>query len=173
METKKVTFSSAVKSGWKNCFNYSGRASRAEFWNLFTFNLVLVFIIAQIPRLTTLFITSTSDNLIYFRIAFVCMYLIATGLLLPVLSVTIRRLHDSEKTAWLSLLVFIPAFVIFISPILIIAGVSMNTTNSLMGTLLTPGLAIILTLCSQKGTEGPNNYGPDPMIVSRPAQETL
>ena len=42
METKKITFSQAIRSGWKNCFRYKGRASRAEFWYFILFNAIVI-----------------------------------------------------------------------------------------------------------------------------------
>ncbi len=53
---------------------------------------------------------------------------------IPFLSVTGRRLHDTNRRAWFLLLYFIP-FV---------------------------GSIWLLFLCSLKGTEGDNRYGPDP-----------
>jgi uncharacterized membrane protein YhaH (DUF805 family) len=34
-------------------------------------------------------------------------------------------------------------------------------------------MGAIIALCSLKGTEGPNNYGPDPNVVTQPASETI
>ena len=42
METKKITFGQAIRSGWKNCFRYKGRASRAEFWYFILFNAIVI-----------------------------------------------------------------------------------------------------------------------------------
>ena len=55
---------------------------------------------------------------------------------IPFLSVTGRRLHDTNRRAWFLLLYFIP-FV---------------------------GSIWLLFLCSLKGTEGDNRYGPDPTL---------
>ena len=60
METKKITFGQAVRSGWKNCFRYKGRASRTEFWYFILFNaivltslyfLYIVICVTHIPRI--------------------------------------------------------------------------------------------------------------------------
>ena len=172
METKKVTFSSAVKSGWKNCFKYSGRASRKEFWIFFTFNVFLFLLLGLItPRISFHF---DFKPLYMRRIVSMTLYMLAIGVILPLASLIIRRLHDSEKNGWLSLIVLIPVFVLAISPLVyIVTELPMAGTNSIMGTLLIPGLAAIIALCSLKGTEGPNNYGPDPNVITQPASETI
>ena len=59
---------------------------------------------------------------------------------IPFLSVTGRRLHDTNRRAWFLLLYFIP-FV---------------------------GSIWLLFLCSLKGTEGDNRYGPDPTLSHPP-----
>ena len=46
METKNVTFGQAVKSGIKNCFRFSGRASRSEFWYFILFYAIILSAVA-------------------------------------------------------------------------------------------------------------------------------
>lgn len=163
METKKVTFSSAVISGWRNCFNYSGRASRKEFWVFFAFNTCLFIIVALFaPRLL---VSLNLKPLSLHRTLATVIYLLAIGVLLPIASLIIRRLHDSEKNGWLSLMVLIPVLGLAISPLVyVITQLPMAGANSIMGSLLIPGTGAIIALCSLKGTEGPNSYGPDPKV---------
>lgn len=42
METKNISFGEAVRSGWKNCFRFKGRASRTEFWYFILFDAIVV-----------------------------------------------------------------------------------------------------------------------------------
>lgn len=171
METKKVTFSSAVISGWRNCFNYSGRASRKEFWVFFAFNTCLFIIVALLaPRLL---VSLNLKPLSLHRTVATVLYLLAIGVLVPIASLIIRRLHDSEKNGWLSLMVLIPIIGLAISPLVyVITQLPMAGATSIMGSLLIPGTGAIIALCSLKGTEGPNSYGPDPNVVTNPTQET-
>lgn len=60
--------------------------------------------------------------------------LLALATLIPSIAVGVRRLHDTNKTGWYILLGFIP----FI------------------------GAIILLVFYIQKGTQGENQYGPDP-----------
>jgi len=163
METKKVTFASAVKSGWKNCFNYSGRASRKEFWIFFALNVFLFFIVAIVaPRLL---VSLHIQPLKLHRLVARTVYLFSLGLLLPIASLIVRRLHDSGKNGWLSLIVLIPTLGLAITPIIYVITLKpIDAAVSLMATLLTPALAAIIVLCSLKGSEGPNGYGADPNI---------
>lgn len=48
MQTKKVSFGQAVVSGWKNCFKYTGRASRSEFWYFILFDAIVLFIMRYV-----------------------------------------------------------------------------------------------------------------------------
>jgi len=86
-------FQEAVSSGFDHYTKFDGRASRPAFWWWFLFQ-VLVAIGAQIldAILGTHFI-----------------YLIAAlALLLPGLSVAIRRLHDTGRSGWWILIGIIP-----------------------------------------------------------------
>lgn len=165
METKKVTFASAVKSGWKNCFNYSGRASRKEFWIFSAFNVFLFFIVAIIAPRLIVFLHIQPLQL--HRLVAITVYLISLGLLLPVASLIVRRLHDSDKNGWLSLIVHIPTLGLAITPIVfVITKQPIEAVVSLETSLLIPALAAIIVLCSLKGSEGPNGYGADPNIAT-------
>ena len=42
METKKITFGQAIKLGFRNCFRFSGRASRSEFWYFILFYAIIL-----------------------------------------------------------------------------------------------------------------------------------
>lgn len=58
----------------------------------------------------------------------------ALAVFIPNLAVTIRRLHDQDKSGWFYLLIFVPAI----------------------------GPFIILVFMFLEGTRGPNRFGPDP-----------
>ena len=58
----------------------------------------------------------------------------ALGLIIPSIAVQVRRFHDQDKSGWLVLLGLIP----FVG-----------------------GLIVLVFMCLE-GTQGPNQYGPDP-----------
>lgn len=76
--TKSVTFGEAIKLFFVNYVNFTGRATKSEYWWAFLFNFLVSLCTAWIP---------------------VVGQLISFGLLLPGLAVGIRRLHDTGK-AW-------------------------------------------------------------------------
>lgn len=90
---------------FKDSFKYKGRASRKEYWTFFLVNFVI-----------TLFLWGGLEYIKpqwIFGLIALFFWLIT---LLPSISVAVRRLHDSGKSGWLYLLIFIP----FIGQILIL-----------------------------------------------------
>ena len=106
---------------FKQAFNFKGRANRPEFWYFTLFSTIISIICLLID--TQVLGTSMSESGliggIYFLISFI-----------PSLSVTIRRLHDVNKSGWNLLWVF---------------------------TII--GIPYVLYLEIKKGNDGPNNYG--------------
>jgi uncharacterized membrane protein YhaH (DUF805 family) len=63
--------------------------------------------------------------------------LFGLAILLPTIGVFVRRLHDLDKSGWWYLINFVP----------IVGGI------------------ILLVICIPEGTQGPNQFGPDPKAV--------
>ena len=106
----------SFKDSWGICLSkltdFSGRASRAEFWKFYLSFIVLFFLIAfGILVLIVIANPNISDGALDF---------ITYGLSIPAglltLSATVRRLHDINKSGWFVLLSIIP----FIGLILLI-----------------------------------------------------
>ncbi len=112
-----MTFSEAVKSGFDHYAKFEGRAHKAAFWWWFLFQL-LVYIGAEI-------IDAILGTPIFWIIA-------GLGLLLPNLSVSIRRLHDTNRTGWWILIGLIPII----------------------------GFIVLLIFYLQQSDPGANDYGP-------------
>ena len=75
---------------------FKGRAGRKEFWMFMLISFVISMILSFIDGM----ISDTGATLLS------SLYLLAV--LLPSLAVGARRLHDTDKTAWLLLLLLIP-----------------------------------------------------------------
>ncbi len=114
-----MDFVTAAKTGLSKYATFSGRARRSEFWFFFLFE-VLALIVAGI--LDGIFGT---DGAFY--------GLVALGFLVPVLAVSVRRLHDTDRAGWWYLLVFVPL-----------------------------GAILLLVWWASKGTAGDNRFGADP-----------
>ena len=107
-----VGFGEAISLFFSNYANFSGRARRSEYWYAYLFNLLLSMFVAWIP---------------------VIGWIAAIAILVPGLSVTVRRLHDVGKSGWWLLLALVPF----------------------------GGIVLLIWECSD-GEPNPNQYGPSP-----------
>ena len=113
-------FGQAISSGFSNYVNFSGRACRSEYWFWVLFVLIADVVAIAIDAAIGMQIVSS---------------LFGLAVLLPGLAVTVRRLHDLDRTGWWILLGLIP----------------------LVGAII-----LIIWFCS-KGTDGLNRFGADPL----------
>jgi uncharacterized membrane protein YhaH (DUF805 family) len=143
--------------------DFNGRAPRAEFW----WYILAVIILSVIARII--------DGILGIHVAgpYGLLYLIvAVGLLVPNIAVTVRRLHDTNRTGWWILLPVVPYAVgFFLGGAAIMGGAA---TGSAMGMGAGMGVAgiflvigavcalVLLVFYCLPGTRGENRYGPDP-----------
>jgi uncharacterized membrane protein YhaH (DUF805 family) len=122
-----MTFTEAIKSGFDHYVKFDGRASRPAFWWWFLFG-ILVGVGASIidAALGTHGVLGALAGL---------------ALLLPGLSVSIRRLHDIDHTGWWVLIGVIPII----------------------------GFIVLLVFYLREGDAGQNKYGPPPAETALPA----
>lgn len=80
-------------SVFKNFTNFSGRAGRGEYWMFFAANFAACMILSVADAITGIPVLS----LLYILVA-----------LVPGIAVTIRRLHDGDRSGWWMLLGCIP-----------------------------------------------------------------
>jgi uncharacterized membrane protein YhaH (DUF805 family) len=113
-----MTFTEAIKSGFDHYVKFDGRASRPAFWWWFLF-AILVGVGASIIDA----VLGTHG---------VLGALAGLALLLPGLSVSIRRLHDTDHTGWWVLIGVIPII----------------------------GFIVLLVFYLREGDAGQNKYGP-------------
>jgi uncharacterized membrane protein YhaH (DUF805 family) len=92
---------------------FSGRARRKEYWFFFLFNMIVTIALVVLDTVTGSLSPELGLGL------FSGIYMLAV--LLPGLAVTVRRLHDTERTGWWLLLALIPligAIVLFVFTVL-------------------------------------------------------
>ena len=121
----------------KQYVDFSGRARRREYWMFILINVVIVIVLSLIDTLlgTGGFRATSGGGSFYAANSLgVLSGLYSLAVLLPSIAVTVRRLHDTDRTGWWILLGFIP----------IIGGI------------------VLLVFYVLEGTRGPNRYGPDP-----------
>ena len=85
----------------KNYANFSGRARRAEFWYFTLASFLIYIIFAFLTAITGI----ANDGSPLLAIIFAIFYL---SLVIPTLAVTVRRLHDINKSGWYYFISLIP-----------------------------------------------------------------
>jgi uncharacterized membrane protein YhaH (DUF805 family) len=95
-----MKFFQIVKNSYIKYATFSGRATKSEFWFFVLFYYTTIFLL--------------TFSMLFFNLGkgfLWAMYAFSLGSLLPYLGVAIRRLHDSNKSAWYILLPIIPSIV--------------------------------------------------------------
>ena len=105
---------------------FSGRARRKEYWMF-----VLLYFIAYVVGIVIDVIVGTFNPIAGFGLV---SGLVSLGLLIPSIGVLVRRLHDTDRSGWWGLIIFIP----------------------IIGTI---GILVFMCL---NGTNGENRFGSDP-----------
>lgn len=186
---------------FKNFANFSGRAPRKEFWTfvLFTWIIAIIvgllqffielvglpFMVAYELDLNPAMVINWPLNIVYF--------IWQMFIWIPSISISIRRLHDINRTGWWYLLplpfniVFIISLVIGIA-FFIGAEQSYSSSDADMFfafggvTIIVAIIFIIFSVITNivllifyilKGTEGNNRFGADPLQTSFDTKEVL
>jgi uncharacterized membrane protein YhaH (DUF805 family) len=83
----------AISSCFRNYANFSGRAVRSEYWYWYLFVAIVLIVLGAIDeRLYPGPLEIGPFSYVYIAIAL--------GLILPGLAVSVRRLHDIDRTGW-------------------------------------------------------------------------
>jgi len=102
---------------------FSGRARRKEYWMFVLFNLIISLII----NLVTAFV----------EVFFFLSYLYILAVLIPIIAVAVRRLHDTNRSGWWWFIGFVPII----------------------------GSIILIVFLAQDSQPGENQYGPNPKEI--------
>jgi uncharacterized membrane protein YhaH (DUF805 family) len=95
-------FGEAIRSGFRKYVDFSGRASRSEYWWWVVF-AILVGVVAGVLD-AVLFPGSRRSG----AYGGVLQAIAGLALLLPGLAVGVRRLHDTDRSGWWYLIIVIP-----------------------------------------------------------------
>jgi uncharacterized membrane protein YhaH (DUF805 family) len=125
-----MNFWQAIKSGFSNYVTFNGRAIRSEywFWVLFTLLGGLATEILDAGIFSSDIPAASPLNGVFNLLTF-----------LPSLALSVRRLHDIDRTGWWVLIAF---------------------------TLI--GIFVLLYWACKKGTPGSNRFGPDHFVATVP-----
>jgi uncharacterized membrane protein YhaH (DUF805 family) len=180
---EKMSFGKAISTCFSKLFTFEGRARRSEYWYFFLFTSIISLTYMAFGMMFDSIIAPTlgenTDNVIKLTGPLINNTISVIVFLLG-LSVTVRRLHDIECSGWL----IIPLSVLP-NLIAMLYNSYWPSANSLLKSgNITPeafaGIAVTLVfillffigilvvkliLFCKAGTEGPNQYGPDPIRV--------
>ena len=123
----------AVKSFYTNYVNFSGRSQRSALWWFVLFNLIVSVVIAMVEGGGSGSMGGGAMAYTYNAGPVGIVWSLVN--IIPGIALSIRRLHDLDKSGWWMLIALIPLI----------------------------GAIILLVWDCQKGTEGPNRFGPDPL----------
>ena len=136
-----MNFSASIKTCLtKKYLSFSGRASRSEFWFFYLFVLIGYVICFTL-------ITAVSFKLFWLMGAFMI------GIILPSLGVSVRRLHDVNKSGW---------FLLLPVPFNIVGRLFERSIGdiSLVFTIISLGISIyLLVLYCTDGEKKNNRFG--------------
>ena len=115
-----MSFVEAVRSVLVHYATFSGRARRSEFWWFALFTVGVYFVAG---------ILDTAIGITFFSV------IALLGLIVPGLAVSVRRLHDTDRSGWWYLISFVPF-----------------------------GGLVMLVFCCLDSTPGENRFGPSPKL---------
>ena len=175
-----MTFGESIKTCFRKYAEFKGRACRSEFWwfvlliLLIEVGLYFIYGLSMIPLLVKGQFNASSITGMSLPFTIV-MLVFELAFLLPSLAVTTRRLHDRNKSGWwlviyyvLTLICLVPMFLFYT---MADHSEQFNDTITyvlafvffILAILLFALAVVLLVWFCQRGTIGPNKYGPDPL----------
>jgi uncharacterized membrane protein YhaH (DUF805 family) len=114
--------------------DFSGRSRRKEYWMFVLLNVLLALI--ALAALAVSYYADMSESAMTTLLTplFVVYFLLSLAFIIPGLAVTVRRLHDTDRSGWTILFGLIPIV----------------------------GPFLLLVYYISEGTSGPNRFGEDP-----------
>ncbi len=116
----------------KKYAEFNGRARRKEYWMFFLFSFIISIVLMIIDRITGTFSAHMGAGMLG------GLYGLAT--LIPGLAVTVRRLHDTDRSGWWVLICLVPLI----------------------------GLIVFIVFMALNGSASENKYGSDPKAEPEP-----
>lgn len=134
-----MEFPEAVRLALRDrLFDYQGRSRRSEYWWYWAFYLIVWFVSYFLFIGAILVLATDGGDPGVAGVVVIVLYLaLNIVLLVPGIAVTVRRLHDLDRTGWWVLTTFIPLLGLFFG-------------------------IMLLIWFGQEGTEGTNRFGIDP-----------
>jgi uncharacterized membrane protein YhaH (DUF805 family) len=157
----------------KRYAEFSGRSRRMEYW-MFQLFLILVYVALMVLMMVLgggALMAGGDPNAMMAAggaalIIFGLYMLFALAMFIPNLAVSVRRLHDTNRSGWW-ILAPLSGYVIMLIGTVMAAGSPDNPglggILAMIGMIAVIGLGLtLLVFMFLEGTRGPNQYGPDP-----------
>lgn len=145
---------------------FSGRARRKEYWFFILFSTIASILLTVVDVVIGTYNAVTEVGILS--------SLYSLGVLLPTIAVTVRRLHDTDRTGWWVLMPVAVIVVAGIAAAIIIPSISQGANGASEGVII---LFIILLLAIfitmfvfmvLDSTPGTNRYGENPKNLQEP-----
>jgi uncharacterized membrane protein YhaH (DUF805 family) len=133
----------------KRYAEFAGRSRRKEYWSFVLLTAIVFAILYFIEERLGLTMKGMGTLTLLFQLA----------ILLPILAVGARRLHDIDRSGWWLVIFYGPALVMTVLPLLGIVNRRPMMTL-LIASLI--GLAVLIVFFVIEGSRGANRYGSDP-----------
>lgn len=133
-----MNFTQAIKSVYSKYVTFSGRAARSEYWWYFLFSIIVSIVIMFVESALGWGQGNVTSGGGQFSAAYSggpLSIIWSLANLLPSIAVGVRRLHDTDRSGWWFLIVFVPLI----------------------------GFIVLLVFFCLRGTAGPNRFGGDPL----------
>jgi uncharacterized membrane protein YhaH (DUF805 family) len=154
-------FADSIKTCFQKYSDFKGRASRSEYWWFVLFSLlvkmpIMVWVIAD-------YLLSFGNKM---SVADVISWIVWIIFLLPMVTVTVRRMHDLGRSGWWAGLGFLSQVHGLFGP----EPFDRRMPEwEIWFSLLTAVASIVLLVwCCTRGAAGPNRFGPDPLAEVEP-----
>lgn len=158
-----ISFKEAYINFWRNSIDFSGRASRKEYWFPMIVNVVIVLLVIALANQIDVLLGIDPDknlstsNIVDKTLGFIFSF--------AILSVTVRRFHDINLPGIFAIIPGCLAMIMVIGA-LVLSHIGVNTEGFMAKVvpvvLFIIVIVFILTLLKD-GTKGPNKYGEDPL----------
>lgn len=144
-----MTFSNSVKTCLSKYATSTGRASRSEYWWFYLFIFLATIFFGIIDGMVFGFGDSDPSPIS-------TVFSLAT--FIPTIAVTIRRLHDVNRSGWWQIA---PISLILLTGIMAAIEAAILATAAGVAALICVILLIVWLI--KRGTIGENRFGPDPL----------
>ena len=147
-----MNFQNAIKTCIKKKYaNFSGRASKSEYWWFFLF-YILAGVASQFLDEVVL------DHSVWINYGPIGT-IVNLILIIPILSAGARRLHDTNRSGWWQLLILIVLAVVYYQKGMLTKG--LITSSYFITLFLALGIYILLIVwLASKGEKKKNRFGP-------------